>query len=133
MRALMRFELILLLVLSGCTMGPTLTDAAKARAATDLNCSSERMSAYDAAGGSIVVRGCGAWTQYACFYTGSRYGGRYAGAGDPVCVTDAPARVFPDASVQTPNQVAREVTHGDEDAAASGARHGNMCVGLGCD
>lgn len=132
-RALMRFELILSLVLSGCAMGPTLTEAAKARAATDLNCSSERMSAYDAVGGTIVVRGCGAWTQYACFYTGSRYGGRYAGAGDPVCFTDAPARVFPDTSVEPPNEVTRKVTHSDQEAAASGIRHGNMCIGNRCD
>ena len=128
----MRVELILSLLLSGCALGPTLTDAAKARAATDLDCASERISAYHAVDGSVVVQGCGAWTQYACFYTGSRYAGRYAGAGDPVCVTDAPARVFPDTSVEPPSQVTRKVTPSDQDAA-SGIRHGNMCIGNRCD
>jgi hypothetical protein len=133
MCALMRSELVLSLLLSGCALGPSLTDAAKARGATDLNCSSQRLSAYDAVGGTVVVQGCGAWTQYTCFYSGSRYAGRYAGAGNAVCFTDAPARVFRDTSVEPPSQVARKVTPGDQDAAASGIRHGNMCTGNRCD
>ena len=80
----------LLLLASGCGIlaGPTIADAAKARAAVDLNCPSESIGTYRAAGGSVVARGCGAWTQYACFYSRR----------DPVCVPEAPARTVPDPS-----------------------------------
>jgi len=80
----------LLLLTSGCGMlvGPTIADAAKARAAVDLNCPSESIGTYRAAGGSVVARGCGAWTQYACFYSRR----------EPVCIPEPPARAVPDAS-----------------------------------
>jgi hypothetical protein len=123
----MRVELVLSLLLSGCALSPTIADAAKARAAADLNCSSDRISTRDAAGGTVVVRGCGSWTQYTCFYTGNRAVGRFAGAGDPICVTDAPARVLPDTNVE-PDQVTRGEQHTDE----STMRHGNMCIGHRC-
>jgi hypothetical protein len=125
----MKVALVLSLLLSGCALSPTIADAAKARAATDLNCPSERISTHDSVGGAVVVRGCGAWTQYTCFYTGGRSVGRFAtAAGDPICVTDAPARVLPDTSVE-PNQV----TLRDQHLESSGIRHGNMCIGHGCD
>ncbi len=76
----------LLLLASGCA--PTVIDAAKARAAVDLNCPIENIGTYRAAGGSVVARGCGAWTEYACSYSHK----------DPVCVPEPPARVEPDAS-----------------------------------
>ena len=78
------------LMLSGCAMlrGPTVYDAAKARAEVDLGCPSESIGTYRAAGGSVVARGCGAWTQYACFYS----------RGEPVCTPVARAQVIPDST-----------------------------------
>ena len=80
----------LLLMTSGCAMlgGPTIADAAKARAAVDLNCPSESIGTYRAAGGSVVARGCGAWTEYACSYSHR----------EPVCVPEPAAHVVPDVS-----------------------------------
>lgn len=76
------------LLISGCGVlgGPTVYDAAKARAAVDLNCPSESVATYRAAGGSVVARGCGAWTKYACFYSRR----------EPVCTPEARAQVIPD-------------------------------------
>jgi len=69
-----------LLLISGCAMlgGPTIADAAQARAAVDLDCPRRQISTYRAVGGSVVARGCGAWTQYSCFYSRR----------DPVCVPE---------------------------------------------
>lgn len=79
-----------LLLTSGCGIltGPTIADAAKARATIDLNCPSDNIGTYRAAGGSVVARGCGAWTQYACFYSRR----------EPVCTPEPAARVVPDAA-----------------------------------
>jgi hypothetical protein len=93
MRSLLKLWPAALLLVSGCGMlgGPTVYDAAKARAAVDLNCPSESIGTYRAAGGSVVARGCGAWTQYACFYSRR----------EPVCAPEPRAQVFPD-SPSTP-------------------------------
>jgi hypothetical protein len=81
------------LLIAGCEMltGPTVADAAKERAAIDLSCPTESIGTYRAAGGSVVAHGCGAWTQYACFYSRRT----------PVCVPELPARVIPDGSTHS--------------------------------
>ncbi len=131
---LMKLELrsILALLLSGCALGPTIADAAKARGAADLSCASEHISVDGFSGGVVIVRGCGAWTQYTCFYSGNS-GGRYSRPGDPVCVTDAPARVFPDTNVEPAESVEpNEVARSHQPANAGVSKHGNMCIGQGC-
>jgi hypothetical protein len=71
-----------LFLLSGCY---TVADEARARAAYDLNCPSEQIETYHAAGGSTVARGCGVWTQYRCFTTRA----------EPVCIREAAAQIHP--------------------------------------
>jgi len=84
---------LIALLLSGCA---SRTDEARSRAVSDLNCPYERIYSYAAAHGVVVARGCGAWTEYECFRTSTRWGG------EAVCVREAPAQVnadFPPAPV----------------------------------
>jgi hypothetical protein len=75
-------------LLSACSslIGPTMSDVVRARAATDLDCTVDRISLYPETGGLIAARGCGAWTRYACSYVG----------GDPTCREQQPAESVPD-------------------------------------
>ncbi len=59
-------------------------NVARDRAVSDLTCPAEQISTYEAIDGSTVAQGCGAWTQYECFYTRSR---------GVVCVREAPAQL----------------------------------------
>ena len=75
--------LFLGLVLTGCGMFVTIGDVARERATTDLDCPPDHISTYGAGHGTVVARGCDAWTEYTCFV--SRSG--------PVCIREAPAQV----------------------------------------
>jgi hypothetical protein len=57
---------------------PTVIDAARDRAVSDLSCPMEDIRANRAKGGVIVAKGCGRWIQYGCVYSRT----------EPVCVQD---------------------------------------------
>ncbi|HYQ45821.1 MAG TPA: hypothetical protein VER11_27810 [Polyangiaceae bacterium] len=69
-----------LFLLPGCY---TLADEARARAAVDLQCPSDKIETYHAAGNVTVARGCDVWTEYKCFTARS----------GPVCIREASAQV----------------------------------------
>jgi hypothetical protein len=79
----------ILCLLSACSslIGPTMSDVVRARAATDLDCTTDRISLYPEAEGVIGARGCGARIRYTCTYVG----------GDPTCRARQPAESVPDA------------------------------------
>jgi hypothetical protein len=64
---------------------PTVFDAARDRAVADLTCPVTDVRAYRARGGVIVVKGCGKWVQYGCFYSRK----------EPVCVRDGSTEELP--------------------------------------
>ena len=55
-------------LLIGCA---SLHGAAREQAANDLQCPEAQISTYQAPGGRIVARGCGAWAEYECIQTGT--------------------------------------------------------------
>lgn len=65
---------------------PTVFDAARDRAVADLPCPVTDIRAYRAKGGGvIVVKGCGKWVQYGCFYSRK----------EPVCMRDGSTEELP--------------------------------------
>ena len=76
------------LLLFGCgrPLNPSVMDVARLRAATDLHCPTDRIATYLAAGSKVVARGCGAWTEYTCFYSHA----------NPICPREQPPAVFSD-------------------------------------
>jgi hypothetical protein len=67
--------------ISLCAGCASLYGAARDQAAIDLKCPEAQISTYQAPGGRIVARGCGAWAEYECIQTGT----------EPRCVqTDMP-------------------------------------------
>jgi hypothetical protein len=84
----MKRWLALPLLLSGCAelIGPTIADAARARASADLSCPNDRISTYPTTEGQVVARGCGLWTQYDCSYSN----------GTPSCQPRLPGQVMSD-------------------------------------
>ena len=107
----MKAGLLGVLLLTGCV--PTVKDVAQARAATDLNCPPNQVVVSEEGGGVLKARGCHASTQYVCFYV------HYTGT---ICLTDAPARVVPDTSVE-PTRVPRVPQHTE-----GVGKHGNLCI-----
>jgi hypothetical protein len=125
----MNFALALSFLLTACAMSPTIADAAKARGAADLNCASDRISVAESEGGVVVVRGCGARTRYTCFYSRDPNAGRFT-ASEAICLTDAPARIYPDLAAESPPVTPSPPAPRPAD---TGDRfHGNMCVSRGC-
>ena len=60
---------VLLLCGGTSACSATVFDAARDRAAGELSCPIEQTRAYRAAGGIIVVKGCGHWLRYGCVYS----------------------------------------------------------------
>ena len=81
-------------LLSACSslIGPTMSDVVRARAATELDCTTDRISIYPEASGLVGARGCGAWTRYTCSYVN----------GDPICRAEQPAQSVPDGARTRP-------------------------------
>jgi hypothetical protein len=69
------------LLLSICLVacGTSLSQAARERGATDLDCPAEFVSAYRASGGVYVAQGCEKWVRYACVPSGDH----------PACIPDS--------------------------------------------
>ncbi len=78
----MKWGLLSILVVQGCDL-PTLEGEARSRASLDLHCPSEQIAIYEASHRSTVARGCGAWTQYTCFYSSGHF----------ICIPELPAQV----------------------------------------
>jgi hypothetical protein len=78
-----RLSFALCILLTGC--GATVLDAARERGVDDLSCAPEKIQAYTGKGGIIVVRGCGRWVQYACFYSRR----------NPVCMREGTIEALP--------------------------------------
>jgi hypothetical protein len=72
----------LALGISACE--PGLTQTARARGATDLDCPTELVSAYRAQGGTFVARGCERWIEYVCL-----------NAAGPVCTPQSEPHAHP--------------------------------------